>query len=131
MGSSANIQYVKFDSFSGKEPCYATYTPRVGADSGIPDHGFRVMTDDPLFEDHDWPEQTWHENPLEQDTLPTNVDSANWIKRGLDRIQIATCTDSFPVDGTMQSLPMITTVEKRLSLDETATSLTTSAESLV
>ncbi|KAL2754188.1 glycoside hydrolase family 18 protein [Sodiomyces alcalophilus JCM 7366] len=76
------IRKYGFDSTSGLEPCFATYTPGGGAQpSRVDDHGFRVLSDDPLFQNHTWPAQTWNEDPLTQATRPTSVNSASWRRR--------------------------------------------------
>lgn len=70
-----------FDSASGLAPCYATFTPGGGAqESPVPDHGFRVLRDDPLFLAHNWPSQDWVPDPLglAANARPTSVNSGQW-----------------------------------------------------
>ncbi|ROT42463.1 hypothetical protein SODALDRAFT_16106 [Sodiomyces alkalinus F11] len=78
------IRKYGFDSTSNKDPCFATYTPANGGNpSPVSDHGFRIFTNDPLFEDEDWPLQIYREDPQTQDPRPTSVNSASWYRRDL------------------------------------------------
>lgn len=93
------------------EPCYATYTPLgAGAESAVSDHGFRVHSDDPLFDDHNWPEQTWHEDPETQNPRPTSVNSANWVKRGEEYagLLVSETTSNVPVLETLDAIAVTT-----------------------
>ncbi|OBT86815.1 hypothetical protein VE02_03931 [Pseudogymnoascus sp. 03VT05] len=70
---------IQFDSSSGLDQCYATYTDTANAaESPVPDHGFRVQTDDPLFLNYGWPKQNYSPDPATQNPRPTSVNSANW-----------------------------------------------------
>ncbi|GKT65401.1 hypothetical protein ColTof4_03835 [Colletotrichum tofieldiae] len=98
-------------------PCYATYTPAAGNPSTVSDHGFRVLSDDPLFQDHNWPAQTYREDPLTQANRPTSVNSANWVKR-TEVFQYTAMTltaTTFPAAPvkTVEALTTSTTTRKR------------------
>ncbi|KAI0600742.1 glycoside hydrolase family 18 protein [Biscogniauxia sp. FL1348] len=70
-----------FDSTSGLDACYATYTdPGSSSETPVPDHGFRVLRDDSLFNKHNWPQQNWAPDPVNvaAKDRPTSVASANW-----------------------------------------------------
>lgn len=83
-----------FDSTSGLAPCYATYTPAGAQESPVPDHGFRVLRDDPLFLAHNWPAQNWVPDPLglAANARPTSVNSAQWRRTQMPEERAAEAT---------------------------------------
>lgn len=96
-----------FDSSSGLAACYATFTPAAGAPSPVPDHGFRVLRDDPLFMAHGWPTQSWVADPLglAANALPTSVNSAQWRRTQMPK-ETGTVTGKRRRDGLdMETVP--------------------------
>jgi hypothetical protein len=75
------ILSLQFNSYSGFDPCFATVVD-VG-ETVIPDHGFRVATDDPLFWSHGWPSQDYSPDPLglAAAARPTSVASVGFLKK--------------------------------------------------
>ncbi|KAH7384645.1 hypothetical protein BKA66DRAFT_608810 [Pyrenochaeta sp. MPI-SDFR-AT-0127] len=85
--TNAFIPKYGFDSASGRDQCWATYTSPGGQSSVISDHGFRVQSGpdfpDPMFAQYGWPRQAYSADPdgLAANSRPTNVASAQWVKK--------------------------------------------------
>ena len=89
------VQKYGFDSQTVGSMCWATYYDKVqSTDVTIRDHGFRVLPDDPMFAQKNWPIRAYHVTAMV--TLPVrgggvttsyhpplDVTSGPWLKRDL------------------------------------------------
>ncbi|RMD41706.1 hypothetical protein DV735_g3417, partial [Chaetothyriales sp. CBS 134920] len=106
-----------FDSFSGFDPCFATLRPPFGGPAPvvIPDHGFRVASNDPLLTHHGNPAQDYRMDPTASGWVqPTSVNSAAFMKRELESLEYMFTGNTTPVPSINKSAapqPELSTME--------------------
>ncbi|OJJ66497.1 hypothetical protein ASPBRDRAFT_59613 [Aspergillus brasiliensis CBS 101740] len=99
-----------FDSQTANSLCFASYTYTDGQgkiqNTMVPDHGFRVLDDDPLYDHpYNWGRQNWKVDPgpaINAANRPTSMNSANFMRRGLPMTSYG--NQSTPFEGDSQDL---------------------------
>ncbi|KAI1832525.1 hypothetical protein DTO006G1_1154 [Penicillium roqueforti] len=78
------IPYYGFDSQTRDSSCWATYT--WGQTTTVSDQGFRAMPNDPMYmRPYFWPAFNNYRAPPSDENLPTEIFSAQWLKREVAR----------------------------------------------
>ncbi|KAJ5970687.1 class V chitinase [Penicillium vulpinum] len=103
-----------FDSQTANSLCFASYTYTDGNgnihNTMVPDHGFRVLDDDPLYDyPYNWNRQDWSVDPgpaVNAAGRPTSMNSAGFMRR--DFPMTSFMNQSTPFESDSQDLSKLT-----------------------